>query len=403
MTHFELIDALGAFDVGARDGTLGGSVPLRAAQACAPLLEGNAFGLQLRAREPLALRKGLRGLRAPESFVTRCAAMAKVLVARGLLSAAEAKVAALGLCRHQGADWLFTGLLVQPTPGLRALVLPAGARTSRALDVQSYDLAPGAWSPLFLRLKLRPGVSSAVLEGDVATLAALPAVPLVAKNATTAERAAMLSAHAAFYDARYFEDKKRGKVTRKYKRLVQGNAPSEATTGAITLAPLGPDLVADTAGALEVRAAFDFSVRYDGGTVQVSAGDKDRARFAAAVRASVDPLLGALGHEHQGAALYLSKYFTPHPAGEPYFFVKPPVLFRTPAGWSSVVLGRSFSSSEVLRGVVHTDMFHAVPQVFHVFEPFRDEHIAQHELLCTVHAVPRSLLQPKANVRPLGL
>jgi len=403
LTHFEIIDALGAFELISREGTLGGSVPLRAAQACAPLLEGNAFGLQLRAREPLLLRKGLRALRAPESFVVQCRAMAPVLVARGLLSAADAKLAAHGIIRRAGTDWLFTGLLARPAQGLSGMILPGAARTSRALGVQALELPAGQWTPIFLRLSLRSGLPSAVLEGDVATLAAFPERSLPVNNASTKDRQAMLRAHVGFYDARYFEDKKRGKVTRKYKKLVHGAHLDEVEAGAVTVAHLGPNLLAERDGALQVHAAFAFSARYDGGAVHVSAAEAHRARFASVVRAVVDPLLRDLGHEHQGALLYLSKYFTPHPPGEPYFFVKPPALIRTPPGWSSVIFGQSFASCEVLRGVVHTDQFYALPQVFHVFEPFRDARIAQDELLCTVRALPRSLLRPKASVQPIGL
>ena len=40
---------------------------------------------------------------------------------------------------------------------------------------------------------------------------------------------------------------------------------------------------------------------------------------------------------HKGALWYLTKYFTPHPPGEPHFFVKPLAFTRTAAGEAAVI------------------------------------------------------------------
>ena len=48
LSVFEVGDVLdGLFRLEKRSPTLRGSVPLRVAQACVPLLQGNAFGLQV--------------------------------------------------------------------------------------------------------------------------------------------------------------------------------------------------------------------------------------------------------------------------------------------------------------------------------------------------------------------
>ena len=61
-TVFEVLDALGLAQLVKRSGDLGGSVPLRVAQGCAPLFEGNAFGFQITLRQPITLRRSARGV-----------------------------------------------------------------------------------------------------------------------------------------------------------------------------------------------------------------------------------------------------------------------------------------------------------------------------------------------------
>src|SRR5262249_49765448 len=57
----EVLDILGGLvRLTRRSPTLDGSVPLRVARACLPLLEGNAYGLQLVLTRPLTVRRRLR-------------------------------------------------------------------------------------------------------------------------------------------------------------------------------------------------------------------------------------------------------------------------------------------------------------------------------------------------------
>ncbi|HEU4409685.1 MAG TPA: hypothetical protein VFS43_30805 [Polyangiaceae bacterium] len=57
------VEALSAFEPLAglekREGTLGGSVPLRVAQGCVPLLEGNALGHAVVFRQRLVVKSAL--------------------------------------------------------------------------------------------------------------------------------------------------------------------------------------------------------------------------------------------------------------------------------------------------------------------------------------------------------
>ncbi len=90
--------------------------------------------------------------------------------------------------------------------------------------------------------------------------------------------------------------------------------------------------------------------------------------LASAVYANFVGVFGESVREtHPGALWYFSKYFTPHPPGEPHFFVKPWALTRVPAGWSLVVDGCHGRDYDIIRGVIQADQFGATPAVFQVF------------------------------------
>ncbi len=105
--------------------------------------------------------------------------------------------------------------------------------------------------------------------------------------------------------------------------------------------------------------------------------------------------------EHPGAALYLTKYFTPHPPGEPHFFVKPWTFTQTPAGWSSLLDGIHGDGYDVMRGVVSTDTFFATPAVFRVHREGAPVHVPEGRPLLRVIPVPRRLLASEYRLRRL--
>jgi hypothetical protein len=61
-TAFEVLDAVGLAELVKRSGDLDGSVPLRVAQGCSPLVDGNAFGFQITLRHPMTLCRSARGV-----------------------------------------------------------------------------------------------------------------------------------------------------------------------------------------------------------------------------------------------------------------------------------------------------------------------------------------------------
>ncbi|MBX3190730.1 MAG: hypothetical protein KF819_27275 [Labilithrix sp.] len=430
MSGFE---ALGAFEPLARlverDGTLDGSVPLRVAQACVPLLEGNALGHRIVFSKRLVVRarlgrRRLEASRELEEIDRAHAAAIPLLAAQGFLRRGGAWYTQL----EKSWWWVersvlrvWTGLLVRPRPGTWLRVTGAGSRAILGLGVRAAWIADaGELVPLVLDFDAAP--DGARLEGEVATI--VPVVPGVrAEIVMLRDQPALGEAHAAFYDAKYFAAKKSGEVTRKYRRTIaRAKATDEvASRGSLRVAhlagprpevatidrALGPGFTSPVAVSSSLQVvrfanAVGFTAHYDGNTLAI---EPDRAALARGARAVTSELAAALGEgfvpSHEGAVLYLTKYFTPHPHGEPHFFVKPWAFTETPPGWSSILEGVRGEGFDVMRGVVWTDRFHATPAVFAVC-PTRKIRVPAGARLLEVAAVPRTLLDEGFEMRNLG-
>jgi hypothetical protein len=143
------------------------------------------------------------------------------------------------------------------------------------------------------------------------------------------------------------------------------------------------------------------SLDWDGHEVELHYDHAALHELAVELRANFVSVLGReLVELHPGAIWYLSKYFTPHPVGEPHFFVKPWALTRVPHGWSLLLDGIHDASYDVLRGIVHADQFFATPAVFQLFELGRSSVPAGRPLL---HAtpIPRAHLQVTPTITVL--
>ena len=434
----EVLDSLnGLFRVVTRTPTLDGSVPLRVARACVPLLEGNAYGLQLVLARPLLVTRRLGRWRAAwsdggEAIERQHAGAWPRLREEGFLPRGSGWLGTLEgpLVRPRpGGLRIFTGLLVRPEQGVWMRLSSAANRRNTLFEVKEQLVADdGAWVPIVLDLELRADAPAAFrLEGELACLGALrPGVRIA--SLAIADAPDLARAHAAFYDRAYFEEKKE-EVTGKYRRVVAGETavPAENTTAAAAcrVASIGPrahdvealDRFTTAAGpdpeprphderrleSIVFRNALAFSGLFDGHTLAL---EYDRARLderASGVRAAFRAAMGAdAGLEHPGSELYLTKYFTPHPPGEPHFFVKPWALLATSPGWSSLVEGLHGDGYDVMRGIVSTDVFHATPAVFRVHVQGRRFEVPEGAPLLRVIPVPRALLAHEFRLRTLG-
>lgn len=417
---FELLDTLGAFSLTRASPTLDGSIPLRAAQACTPFLDGNRAGFQLKLAERLTLHKSLGRITLkdpPERLLRALRGSVPRLGAEGILPASGGWVKRLerGLVWREGRSSrveLFTGLLLRPSPGVLLRVGNAGNRRNVLFEVEERWLGDSAsFAPLVLSLELGDETRFPLsLHGELATLIPFdPRVSLVRRELATATDVGR--AHLDFYDQRYFEQKKRGS-TKKYKKMLARQQPSrvEATCRAevVVAGPehvvearpgawLTPEGIARQSGPsfpyLCFTNAVPFRASFDGHDTWVEPDRRALERFAESTSAAWAAAYDAETLQaRRGAIWYFTKYVTPHQAGEPLFFVKPPALIRTPPGWSTLVEGIPGPGYEVLRGVVATDRFHALPALFRLDYPGRRVSLKAGVPLARFIPIPRRLV-----------
>lgn len=425
---FDVLDVFEGFaTLTRRNPTLDGAVPVRVAQACLPLLEGNGFGFQVGLTRPLRVSRVLGSPAIRDEALQRLhAAALPRLLAHGLIArgggwhrALQRSFAWSGwLPRRRPRLQLFTGLLVRPRPGTWLRLGNAANRRNALIDlVETVIPDDAAYVPLTLDLSLpATGWSRVRLEGEVACLAPVqPGVGFSVRGLE--ERPEIGHAHARFYDQAYFDEKRKAGVTVKYRRMV-GNAvtvatPAPAACEVVVAGPVRMEVenvgrFVTAAGprpltrpqetrrleSLVFRNAVGFSALYDGHTLALDYSRPALARAAGEVARRFAQACGEdFAAAHRGALLYLTKYFTPHPPGEPHFFVKPWAFTVTPPGWSSLLDGVHGAGYDVLRGVVATDTFHATPAVFLVRRTGRAMHVPAGRPLLRVLPVPRRLLE----------
>jgi hypothetical protein len=420
---FDVLDALGGLArLTARTPTLDGNVPIRVAQGCQPMLEGNAFGFQIELTRPLTVRARLGRLLVcwPDGVAAdvgrRCRAAAPRLTASGILARGGPWHEALG----GRAAWtsgsharLWTGLFVRPERGVWLRVSSCANRRNRMIAVnETWIRDADRFVPLVVDVALVGTRGPITLAGEIATLAAFAPGASIRK-CPLSDAMEVGCAHAAFYDASYFQTKK-ARIDAKYRRLLK-RTPVSPVAGAARaccrvvvagpadfevaeeLRVLGPDTTRAgraRAGVASVmfRNAISFRAMFDGYTLTLERDDRALAVGAEAVERA---FAGAYGdefvREHRGALYYLTKYFTPHPVGEPHFFVKPWAFTVTPPGWSTLVEGIPGAGYDVLRGVVATDVYHATPAVFLLHDTGRWIDVPRGTALVRAIPFPRSL------------
>lgn len=438
---YEVLDAFGGLArLSRRSPTLDGSVSLRATQGCVPLLEGNELGHQVVLTRPLRVDRSLGRWRVREDETWAAVERARraalpMLRARGLLPHDGWSQLDRGvLTSARGELRLWTGLCVRPRAGAWILITSATNRRNRGFEVRERVVpVDDGWVPLWLELRPAADVRTLELHGEVACLVVVePGLSLVRRS--LAQRPEAARGHLRFYAQDYFEAKKRGEITRRYRKTIDGTCPSTEGDAAEgegggeggregevvevgpcpgdievldpCLLPTGPAACVPFGRGALSRMRFDnpidFTVRWDGHTVALG---YDRARLRA-LTAGIEPAFAAaLGAgavaEHPGALLYLTKLFTSHPPGEPHFFLKPWALTMLPPGWSALIDGVHDEGYDVMRGVVHADQFFATPAVFQLFMQHRALEVPVGRPLLRVTPVPRRRLRAPVEVSVL--
>lgn len=406
-TAFEVLDALGLAQLLKRSGDLRGSVPLRVAQGCAPLFEGNAFGFQITLRQTIRLRRSSDRMdvqiAAPyhEALIAAHRAVVPRLVAQGILRADGllSTVFADTFVKVESRDRLrlWTGLCVRPYEGVWLRVSATANRRNRFIDVQEHHIVDdGTFEPLILDVKLRPDAPEPVrLEGEVGTVA--PVAPgFRIDEVSLAEAPEIGTAHTTFFNNSYFEDKTAG-PTRKYRKIKPPPEALETDAQACChVIPVGPEAHTITGSPPRVvlSNSVPFEACYDGYTLAL---EPDWQALRAGARAVERAFAEALGPTFLGdnrrAMVPLTRYFTHHPPGEPHFFILPWAFVRTPPGWSCLIEGVHGHGFDILRGVIATDVFYATPAVFHVYRSGHPIRLGAGEQLLQVIPIPRRLLR----------
>lgn len=328
-----------------RSATLNGTVPLRAARACPPLLSGNAFGLVLSPTEPIRVRRGL---------------------GRVEIQPAPVRVRARGT---RVIDAVFaTGLSVTTDGDERLAVGRAYNRRDRRAT--AYDAPVTRDAPIEVTLRLVIGLREEIaIGGEVACVAGFRDD---VSMATEAEAASLLAAHVAFFDAAYFEGK-RGRPTLKYRDVARSRERSESTTPRLVVAHVGgapPILTRGADGVVGIAVAADVDVRlaFHGERVEPTMDPRAVAERARRIEGRARSLLGG-APVPTGALRYFTTYVTPHAPGDPHVFLKPAVLAGGAAGAALVVDGPDAVGLEGFRGVTEADWFHALPAVGEMIAP----------------------------------
>jgi len=402
LVAFDVVDVLGRFtSLTRRTPTLDGGVPIRVAQGCVPLLEGNAWGWQLSLAKRIELRRGRLGSWQTvasshvDSLDRMTRAAVPMLVRDGTLRAgAWVKRLEQGALVTAGRSLsLFTGLFVRPRADHRLRVATLGNRRSWMYTITETILDDAdAFTPLVVDITPSRDADSLILDGEIASLGVLPARTTFSR-ATLEEASDVARSHVDFYDQRYFETKKRGEVARKYRDSVSRSPrPASGEAPHARIVDGGPSFVEIAPDRLIIRNAVSFSATFDGYTLTATPDRSELESFSADVRTAWQRWQATAQREfHEGALLYLTKYITPHPPGEPHFFVKPPSLIETTPGTSTLISGRPGTGFDIMRGVVHSDAFHAAPAVFHLWRPGETIRIPRGAPLADLFVTPRTL------------
>jgi hypothetical protein len=392
---FEAVQVLAGFcTLVKRSPTLDGQLPLRAAQHCSPVFEGNEAGLQICLAQPMTLRRTQRGMHvdmtppALDQTQRQTREAIRALVAKGLLQRDgywHRLLAEDGLPARGNRMFLWSGYLVKPAPGVALRISGAFNRRSRISVVEHAIADRSGFTPLVLEIDGR-GLGARPLWIDEEIGCVLPVASAARMTLASIRKAPeVVREFEGFFDAHYFELKKT-RPTGQYRRLVRESSapPAEVCDARVYTAgpPIhevatlrrfhGPRGIANQPPAgvslpvCTVRNVGSIDVDWDG-----QAFTRERKQIAPALRSLARDWRAAGGRTDGDGYEFLSGYVFGPGRDEPYWLLQPWVFAVTPPGWSSVVDGVPAGGSDGMRGIIRTDQFHTVSMVFRLYAPGR--------------------------------
>jgi hypothetical protein len=342
---------------------LDGNIPLRAAQACVPFIEGNGAGLSLHPPRSIVLRKTRAAWTCADPTVSLYTRRASLIAT------------------------IDTGLVIEPVGAVLELDRSYN-RSDRRVEVQHARIDERTALRLVLKLCTPPDEQEIVLDGPLASMLMVPS--RVRWNIADLPCAkAMVDRHATFFDRQYFIDKRRG-VTKRYRKRSREPLASlvdPAQCDAVVL-PL-TSAVAQEQHSLVIHAELSFHAESYGSHTRCRADAgalEARMRALCAAWSSLRPL-----SDDDPSLSYFANYVTAHSHGDPRVLVKPSLLVATRQDWVLVVDG---PRAECLRGVSEAQWFHAVPVVMDVWTRLS---VHAGSPIARVRAIPRTMLHPRVE------
>ncbi|MBL8681507.1 MAG: hypothetical protein JNK05_20240 [Myxococcales bacterium] len=345
---------------------LDGNVPLRAAQACAPFIAGNAVGFWLEPPSPIELAIDAKRARCSDPSARVSTTRDEVVVA------------------------LDTQLEIEPVGGAIALDA-ARNRADIRVTVDRHMYSNRQTIFCTFRVHKRWLDRPIALDGPLASLTMF-APDARWSLATTDVARAMVERHAAFFDATYFAQKRAG-ATKRYRSISREPPASlvDASRSDAVVHSLGAPLATDE-GALLVRVECAIEAEHFGAVTRCRC-DADARRDRAQSIARALSALGATLGPSDRAFEYLAQYVVGHTNGDPHVLVKPALLAATREDWCLVI---DCVADGGLRGVTEAAWFHAVPCVAVARGATR---YSVGSTLARVRAVPRAMLSPTLSWR----
>lgn len=382
---FEATDLLEGFcSLVKRSPSLDGSMPMRAAQHCTPVMEGSSVGAQIQLPSPLTIAKRKSGYHVELSaylaqLLARTDAAVRLGVENGIIEPGgywHEMLSEGALTLRGDRLFIWTGLVVRHIPDVWLLVSGAFNRRSR-VEIVPHVIASKGPVPLVLEADLAATRFDGKVWMQEEIGCVLPVRPKVKMRLTKLERE--LDAARSFldyYDKSYLEEKMHH-PTGRYRRMHARASKEVSPSCDARVAYFGPHVH-------KVKQFTRFANEEGVSRKPALPGDLDYVDICNGPPAKFSFDGNGTENIESGLAKYVASYerffkkhFPDRPCpgvddylaagsrGESILGLVPWAFTITPTGWSSVVDAYHHASIDAdgMRGVIATDWFHTLGNV----------------------------------------